>query len=418
MKIAIISKSDATGGGAGRCAETITKLLNEQDNIIAHQWIGYPSSRWQPFMRKLHGSKSGQFFYKSCLFLSRTIGLPDFLTPELFFHLYLKELDYDLYHFHDISTAFSPIAFRWIAKNKPVVWTFHDCSPFTAGCIYPMDCNKFHKRCGNCPQVSEWPLLTPIDLTGYMQDYKRTTAIQNLFQPVTPSEWLASEAMKSGMFNFKPQVIHNSVNLSIFKPIEKNTIRRVLGLPTDKFIVMINSISLKNKYKGVIHSITALRELSIINNKPYILSIGKLDLEATEFSGLDVKFLGYIENDQLLAQYYAAADVFLFPTLADNLPNVILETMACGTPTIAFSTGGVPEMIDHNITGWLTTPKNIKGLIEGLKVSMISKDKVKKWAYNGINKVRQDFNEEKMLSSYIDLYEKVIQKRQVATRII
>lgn len=405
MKVAIVSKSDSTGGGAGRSAETLTRLLN-QNGHLAHHWIGFSGKPLKPHMRKLCGDCFGQVFFKFSRFISRTIGLPDFLTPEIFYHLANKEIEYDLYHFQDISSVFSPIAFRWLAKRYKVIWTFRDCSPFTAGCIYPLDCEAFKVECRKCPQIGDWPLLTSVDFSSYMHRYKRNTARQGLFQAVTPCEWLANEAMKSGFFSEKPVVIHNSVNSDVFKPLDKAETRTNLNLPLDTFIVLISSMDLESKYKGTIYALSALREF---NKSIFVLAVGKENHQSIHITPcMDIKFTGIINNDELLAQYYAAADIFLFPTLADNLPNVVLETMACGTPSVAFATGGVPEMIEHDKTGWLATPKDTRSLVDGIKVAMSDKNKLKSWGIDARAKALKEFNETILINKYLNLYNKVL----------
>ncbi|WP_150051631.1 MULTISPECIES: glycosyltransferase [Methylomonas] len=405
LLVAVISKSDASGGGAGRSAETLTRLLI-QNGHVAHHWLGYPSKRWLPSMRKLHGEFFGQMFYRSCLYLSRRIGLPDFITPEIFFHIYRKEVDYDIYHFNDITITFSPIALRWLAKHTRVVWTFRDCSPFTGGCIYPLECTAYMNDCGNCPQLGQWPLLTSIDRTGFVRRFKRTTARQNLFIPVVPSNWMAEQAMSSGFFEEKPAVIYNSVNINLFRPLDKVTIRQILQLPVDQFIVLIGSMELNNKFKGLNYALEALRH---IDPPPYILAIGSPPKNISdEFKGLNIHFTGYIQDDILLAQYYSAADIFLFPTLADNCPNSVLETMATATPTIAFSVGGLPELIDHNSTGLLVRPKNVSELVAALRFAIDNVEKRISWGKAARLKVENSFNENILITKYLKLYHSLV----------
>ncbi len=402
QRIAVISKSDASGGGASKVAEDLAVLLNGKCDIVAHHWVGLKGNASHSHTRKLFGGRYFGTLHKWFRNLSRTIGLPDFITPEVFNLLYRSKEHYDIYHFHDISGTFSPIAMRWLAKRKPVVWTFHDCSPFTGGCLYPMDCQAFKSKCTKCPQLKIWPLTSGIDRTGFMQNYKRKTALQSLFTPMAPSQWMADEAMASGMFQQRPEVIPYSVDTSVYRPLDKRNVRDVLGLPRDSFTAMISAWHLHDRRKGTPIAVEAIRKFG----KPiFIIAVGQYgNIVKKMFQDLEVHFTGYINDARLMAQYYASADVFLFPTLADNLPNSILESMSCGTPTIAFKTGGVPDMVHHDTNGWLAEKHEAACLIKGLKVAFESKERVAKWAQHGLRVVQERYTPDIFLNDHLTVY--------------
>ncbi|WP_083385754.1 glycosyltransferase [Methylomonas sp. LWB] len=404
--IAVISKSDATGGGASRIAGGLVQLLNNDHKFEVHHWVGRPgiNSDWYTF--KLHGGQWLSLIQGALSIASRTIGLPDFITPELWIHLQRKTVDYDLYHFHDISFTFSPLALSWLVKRKPIIWTFHDCSPFTGGCIYPMDCKAHYDHCNNCPQLDLLPLGTSIDFTGYMQQYKRRLLQQWPIVPIFPSRWLATEAMKAVDFKITPVVIPNYVDTNIYKPLDRGIVKTILGLPQDRFIVLLTATNLSEARKGSNLAIEALKQM---NPPPFVLAIGKSDKNQLDFfQGLSFYSTGYIYNDQLLAQYYAAADVFLFPTLADSFGCVAIETMACGTPAIAFATGGVPEIIEHNKTGWLAKTGDVQGLVDGLNYAVNNPKLLAAWRTAGLQKVQERYTKELFLAAHLKIYQKVL----------
>ncbi|SJM94025.1 glycosyltransferase [Crenothrix polyspora] len=406
--IAIISKSDSTGGGASRIAASLARLLNDLPEYEAHHWVGRPGINADWFTYKLHGGQWLSLIQGVCAIGSRTIGLPDFLTPELFIHLQRKSVNYDLYHFHDISFTFSPIALKWLAMRKPIIWTMHDCSPFTGGCIAPLDCQAVYSGCNKCPQLNKLPLGTKIDFTGAMQNFKIKLLGDYPIVIIVPSQWLAKEAIKVVNFKVKPIVIPNFVDTAIFKPLDKNIVREILGLPKDRFIVLLTATNLSDKHKGNYYAVEALKQLK---SKPLIIAIGKLDEHQNIFfKGLEVVTTGYIYNDQLLAQYYACANIFLYPTLADTFGCVAIEAMACGTPAIAFSTGGVPEIIDHDQNGWLVKPKDTQGLAAGLEIAINEPLRLKSWGKNARLKAEKHFNRDLFINRHLALYDKVLSK--------
>jgi glycosyltransferase involved in cell wall biosynthesis len=406
MYIAVISKSDATGGGASRIAAGLTQLLNNSQEFEAHHWVGRPGVNADWYTFKLHGGQWLSLLQGAFAMFSRVIGLPDFLTPELLIHLLRKRTSYSLYHFHDISFTFSPVSLKWLAKRKPAIWTFHDCSPFTGGCIAPMNCNALYSGCKHCPQLDKLPLGTSIDLTGYMQRYKLNLLNQLPVIPIMPSRWLAEQAKRIVNFKVEPVIIPNYVDLDIYKPLDKHTVRSILGVPPERFIVLLSATSLSDYHKGNHLAVNALKKSGI---NPFIIAVGKLEQHhKLFFQGLDVIVTGYIYNDQLLAQYYAAANIFLYPTLADSFGCVAIETMACGTPAIAFATGGVPEVIEHNKTGWLVKTGDVQGLVDGLHYVVNNPKLLEAWRTAGLQKVKARYTKELFLAAHLKIYQQVL----------
>ncbi len=408
LNIAVISKSNAQSGGAGHMAEQLAIRLNGVPNVQCHHWLGYPGTRYLPHMRMLFGGSRFQMFHWMCRKFSFKVGLPDFLTPELYMFWKKDGLQYDLYHFHDITRTFSPIALRWLARRKPVVWSMRDCSPYTGGCLFPLDCTNFHTRCANCPRLNEYALQVSIDRTGFMQDYKRKTAEQGLFVPLVASEWAAGEAMKSGMFDTRPRIIRNFVDCDLFQPHDKQMVRRLLGLPENDFIVFLSSPNLGEERKGAKFAVEALRQV----DRPFkVLSTGRTP-RGTErlFDGIDVIHAGYVNDSRLMVQHYAAADIFLFPALGETFCNAIAESMASGTPPVTFRAAAIPELVQHGVTGWMTEPRNTAGLVEGVRFCMDNPDKRKEWAREG-RRAMESYTPERFVQQHIDLYTEILDGR-------
>lgn len=405
-KIAIISRTDSSASGSGVVAEDLSSFINKSNNYRAHLWRGFSSLPKNENTFELYGNDVGQSIYKICRYLSRKSGFVDFIPFEVLTHIMTKPFEYDLYHFHSISAAASPIFLRWIGKRKPTVWTFHECAPFTGGCIYPSitNCEAYKSRCSHCTQLDMWPFLTPFDFTGFAQDYKRKLARDNIFIPVVPSRWLAQEVVKSGMCNLEPIVIPNCVDTNSFMPMDKSEARLSLNLPQDRFIILIGAAFINNKRKGIQY---ALEAISKLDKQPFVVAVGGQSDDLLK-QDIPIRCAGYIQDKTELARYYSAADVFVFPTLADNHPLAIIESMACGTPVIGFRTGGVPEIVDHDINGWLVEQKDVIGLIGALNKMMSDTVLVRSWGQSALNKVKACYTPELFLNRHIDLYERLI----------
>ncbi len=392
-------------------AECLSRLLVEEGSFECHHWLGFAGGMWRQHYRKLHGGSILRFTQRAMSWFSLQAGFPDFFTPEIFIHNALRKSDYSLYHFHDISRAFSPIALRWLSKRKPVILTLHDCTAFTGGCLYPMDCTAFHSLCGNCPQLHLWPLKTHIDRTGWMYEFKKATARAGLFIPIAPSNWMADEAVKSGMFQERPRVIPYCVDTDVFQPRPHAVIRSELGLPDDRFIVLLNVHKFEDERKGVQDAIEVLRNGSC---KPLVIALGAVGHTSRRlFDGIDVRFLGFIKDRSIVAQYCAAADVLLYPTHADNLPNAVLESLASGTPTIGYDTGGMPDTIEHGVNGWLAPTGNRAALAQGLEIASSDLEQCEKWAINCREKALTKFSKKNFIEAHIALYQGILDTNSI-----
>lgn len=411
-KLAVVSKADASGGGASRVAQDLAEMLNRGSNFSCHHWLGYAGNGWQAHYRGLHGGPKLRLLQQGVSWFSLKAGFPDFFTPEIFIHYLKKSDDYSLYHFHDISRTFSPVAMRWLATRKPVVWTLHDCCSFTGGCLYPMDCDAFTKGCGNCPQLDVWPLRTPFDRTHWMHTFKKKTALAGLITPIAPSNWIADEAFRSGMFESRPEVIPYSVDSQTFRPLARKQIRQELSLPPDRFVALLNVHNIADPRKGVRDAIAATRQLE---GKPLLAALGTVDAAARrEFEGLDARFLGYVADRTQLAKYCAAADILLFPTYADNLPNAVLEALASGTPTVGYATGGMPDMVEHGVNGWLAAPGDVDGLAQGIDFCRNNPDTLMAWSKRSRELAVSEFSEELFIDAHGRLYATLLEQHAVS----
>ncbi len=404
MKIALLSKADASGGGASRVAEELTSLLNAAGHT-AHHYVAIKQAANQS-VRSLYGSFTWGRPLRRLHHLVKRAGFPELIPWELPALLFQQIKQYDLIHFHDLSSAISPLTVRYLAQRVPTVWTFHDCSPFTGGCLYPMTCNKYRTHCGQCPQLGTWPIAAKLDFTGFMQNIKRKTAQAGCFTPVAPSHWMADMAYQSGLLAVPPVVVPNGVDTKKFGGITKQYVRAELGLPIDRHIILLIAAYIGEMRKGIKYALNALSMLKKIT--PYLLLVGHIDDQTRSvLSEFEYRETGFLSDDQLKAQYFAAADVFLFSSLADNLPLVVLETMASGRPTVGFATGGVPEMIEHNVTGYLVPPEDVPGLVEGITLAFAD-NRATEWGQNARLRAEQSYSHEIFLNNHLALYDEVI----------
>ncbi len=278
----------------------------------------------------------------------------------------IERLNPDLINLHWVCGGFVPI--EALAKLKqPLVWTFHDMWAFTGGCHYSGECDRYTKSCGTCPQLGSkrnW------DLSRWIWQGK-AKAWQNLnLTIVTPSQWLAEATKSSSLFkNYPIEVIANGIDPQIYQAHPKELARKMLRLPTDKKIILFGALdSTQDKRKGFPLLLSGLQYLrQLVSPQVVELVIFGASAPARPIDyGFKAHYVGKLSDDIALSLLYASADVFVAPSIQDNLPNTILEALFCGTPCAAFKIGGIPDLIEHQQNGYLARPFIAEDLARGI----------------------------------------------------
>jgi glycosyltransferase involved in cell wall biosynthesis len=307
-------------------------------------------------------------------------------------------------HLHNTHGYYlSFLALKHIAVNKKIVWTLHDEYLLTGHCSFTIRCERWKLGCGICPDLQIYPALEA-DTTIENQLEKKQFLKQ--IQPfiVTPSEWLAKKVEFTYPFLKNIQVICNGVDVRVFKPTKNVTELKIKhNIPLQKFIVLfVAELSVANPFKGgdiLIEIIQALTHRTDI----LFLTIGG---NTSNYS--NIISLPYIADEQIISELYSLSDVMLYPTKADNLPLVVLESMACGTPVIASNIGGISEIIEDKKNGFLISNNCNTEFINSLFAFYAMSENEKNGVSNAaIEKINQKFSLERMLSSYRALYKEL-----------
>ena len=296
--------------------------------------------------------------------------------------------------------------FSRVPRHIPIVWTFHDMNPFTGGCHYDEGCGRFVECCGGCPQLGS---NNSHDLSGQIWRRKR-----NIFQQiepetlhiVTPSLWLTEEAKRSSLMGrFSISVIPNGLDTDIFLPRDPSMARAVLDLPQNARVVLFVAGSTNNRRKGFVFLAEALSELSQLPNL-FLVSLG--GGKPVLHSHIDHLHLGYADNDRLLSFAYSAADVLVISSVQDNFPNTVVEALACGTPVVGFSVGGIPEMVSSGVTGLLAPPGDERALAGAISHLLENDATRAEMSANCRRIATEEYSLEIQANRYIELYEALI----------
>lgn len=405
LRVAVVSKSDALGGGASRVASDLTAGLNRLGHVADH-FSAFTSTGFTEPHRSLYGGRVGRSVVTAAHYVGTKSGFPQAFPFELLSVRREIAGRYDLVHFHDLASAISPLTLRTLAERMPAIWTFHDCSPFTGGCLYPLGCERFRTKCGSaggCPQLGAWPLETRFDHTGTLQSLKIALHRSGVVANVAPSEWMADLAVSTGFLRKRPDVIANGIDTDLFRPpADRARLRTELGLPPERPIVLISAGPLSDERKGIRRAIEAVH--AVADLKPFTLVVGLPDQRITDALGrLEHRAVGYISDERELVRWYGAGDVFVFCSTADNQPLSVLETMACGTPVVGFATGGIPDMVQSGRTGELVTTGDMQALVNALRRAL-APGTAQAWGEAARKRAIEHFSRTEFLERHVAFY--------------
>ena len=359
---------------------TLWDRLKIKLKVLLKQPIGY----WQSSEYHLKGQDSN-------------MGL--FSLPYSDFNLTLNEhIKWaDVINLHWVPSMWDYNLFQKL--NKPIVWTLHDMNPFTGGCHYSRDCRRFTEDCKNCPQLDG--TRNP-NFASKLLEYKRKYMKLNNISYVTLCDWMITRLEDSSVFkDEKVYKIYNSLNTDIFKPFNKRKVRKSLGVPLDRKIVLFVSERRDNYRKGGYMLLQIIRKLK--EKSYYFYAIG-----ASEVPNLDDNLvqLGVIQDEKTMATVYNIADVLILPSIEDNLPNVMLEALCCGLPVVSFSNGGMNEIIKPGENGLLVEEQTPEAMISAVQEYFLHSSKYVK--ANISENSQSLFNASKQAKAYVEVYQELL----------
>lgn len=309
----------------------------------------------------------------------------------------------DVVHLHWINQGMLSVRElgKIVASGKQLVWTMHDMWPFTGICHHARDCSRFEISCGLCPYLNS-PSKTDISYTTFLR--KQAAYSLGPIHFVACSNWLKQLAVKSKLTNsHKVSAIANPIDTEIYTPKNKAAVRKAMNLPLDKKIILFAAAKVSDKRKGIDFLIAASKIIAQQNNNCIFLIAGGNSDEIVAQLALPAINVGYVSSDKM-PSVYNAADLFVTPSLQENLPNTIMESLACGTPCVGFNIGGIPEMIDHKQNGYVATYKDAHDLANGLL--WVLQDTTDTLALNARSKVVKNYSQNAIAKQYIDIYNK------------
>ncbi|RYE16242.1 MAG: glycosyltransferase, partial [Sphingobacteriales bacterium] len=317
----------------------------------------------------------------------------------------------DILHLHWTNSGFLSInnLKQLFALNKPVVWTLHDMWAFTGGCHYSGGCDHFINECGDC-----WMLRSPnrndLSHKGWLGKLSLLKQAKNL-TIVTCSNWLGDMARTSSLLkDVNIVTIPNPIDTAVFSPKDKTQARKKWNISAEAKIILFGAANINDRRKGISYLVDALHQLKRVytgTTRVEVVIFGKnkhFDVSTLPFKTHE---LNMVTGEDDLAEIYSLADVFISPATEDNLPNMIMESLACATPVVAFNTGGIPDLVDHLQNGYLAEYRSANDLAAGLQHVLFSEN-VAEMAIAARSKVMANFTNDKVADTYLSLYQSVL----------
>lgn len=340
------------------------------------------------------------------LFFPSSVVLP--------FRKWVREADVlQLYNLH--GGYVSPTALPRLTRGRVTVWRLSDMWPFTGHCVHSFDCERWKTGCGRCPILSDPPELYR-DTTAGLFRLKACLYRRSKLTIVAPTRWIGALAAQSPLLSrFECHLIPNGVDTAVFRPMDRSHARRRLGLPLDGRVVLFAAEHLSER-KGATALARAMQILPTLRDPSDVtlLTAGAGEC-GSERLVPRLRALGAVQNDEDLATAYAAADLFVLPTLADNLPNVILESMACATPVLTFDVGGCPEAVRHLQTGYVARYGDAADLARGLAQLLDDATLRERLGLRAREVACREYSTEIQARRFLDLYDQLLSNERTVS---
>ena len=406
MRVLIVNTSERTGGAAVAASRLLEALNNngvKAKMLVRDKQTGNLSVVQHPQQRRLR---------LTFLWERLVIWLRLHLRRKHLFEIDIANCGADITQLPEFQEA-DVIHLHWVNQGmlslkqirkildsgKRVVWTMHDIWPATAICHLTLNCHQFESACGR----SEENICPHTTLARKVWHKKQQMLEGRQITFVACSEWLANEARKSALLKGQFIIsIPNPIDTHVFRPGDQQKARKTFGLPNEGKMILFVSQRATNPYKGMRYLIDACKKSNLGN--AFVAILGGHAEELVEQLPLKSFALGYVNDEQRIVQAYQAADVFVLPSLSENLPNTIMEAMACGVPCLGFNVGGIPEEIEHQKTGYVAAYRDAADLACGLHwiLEEAERDTLSKAC---LHHVATYYSQQSVAKRYIEVYE-------------
>lgn len=351
--------------------------------------------------------------------VDRVRGIEDFSYPGTRYLTNLPPVTPDILQCHNLhgdwltdGGYFDLTALPWLSGRFPVVVTMHDAWLLSGHCAHSFGCERWKTGCGSCPDLTIYPSIRR-DATAHNWARKQSIFSKSRLYISTPSRWLMQKVQQSMLVSsiVESKVIPNGVNLAVFHPGNKATVRAALGISRNQKVVLFAAHGVRgNVWKDYPTMRASIEEVGKRLRSEDVLFVALGEEGTPERAGqAQIRFVPFARDPGEVARYYQAADVYLHAARADTFPNTILEALACGTPVVASAVGGIPEQVDDSKTGILVPPGDVKAMADGL-ARLLSDEPIRKlFGEAAAHTAQTRFDLQRQVTTYLDWFEEITQ---------
>jgi glycosyltransferase involved in cell wall biosynthesis len=417
MRVLIINTSEKMGGAAIAAGRLVDALNNNgikttmlvRDKQTERLTVVPVSQSWVNLWKFLY---ERAVIWMANRFSTRNLFAVDIANRGIDITALPEFREADIIHLHWVNQGM--LSLKQIRKivdsGKPVVWTMHDMWPFTGICHYAGDCTRYLSECSHCPLLRGGG--SAHDLSRLVFQKKLAYIADRKVTFVACSQWLEGLARKAALLQGQRVTnIPNAINTHLYRPMNRQEARTKCGLPQEKQLLLFGSMKITDERKGFRYLAEACRKLvelePTLRERIGVVVVGKESAQLSEQIPFRVYSMDYVSDEKRLVEIYNAVDLYVTPSLQDNLPNTIVEAMACGIPCVGFQVGGIPQMIDHLHNGYVAEYRSADDLANGIRWALTE------GGYAGLSeearrKAVNSYSEERIARRYQELYNQVI----------
>lgn len=342
-------------------------------------------------------------------------GQEDFYFPGTRRLLKLPPNRPAIVHCHNLHGGYFDLrALPWLSSQLPVILTLHDAWLLSGHCAHSFECTRWQNGCGSCPDLLIYPAIKR-DRTAFNWQQKQRIFSKSQVYISTPSYWLMNKVQQSMLMSGSQEcrVIPNGVNLATFRSVDKNIARATIGISTEAKILLFAANGIRqNRWKDYRMMQESIVQVSqhFQDNKIIFIALGE-EAPSEHIGRAEVRFVPYQKDEEAVAQYYQAADVYLHAARIDTFPNTVIEALACGTPVVATAVGGIPEQIDHGKNGLLVSPGNSEAMANCIIEILSNKNLQMQMSENAVNTAKNRFSLTQQANSYLEWYREILNKQ-------
>lgn len=416
MRVLLINTSERVGGAAIAASRLMESLKNngikakllvrdkqtDQISVVSlnRSWMMVWKFIWERIIiwKANHFKKNNLFAVDIANTGTDITSMPEFQQADI---IHLHWINQGMLSLNNIE--------KILASGKPVVWTMHDMWPCTGICHHARECTHYQQGCHHCPYIYKGG--SKKDLSTRIFRKKQNIYKGRHISFITCSQWLKGQAEKSALLTgHSITSIPNPINTNLFKPRDKKEAREACMLPQSIKLILFGSVKITDKRKGIDYLVEAcnllVKKYPELSAQLGVVVFGKRSEELEELLPLKVYPLDYVSNEHQMVDIYNAVDLYVTPSLEENLPNTIMEAMACGIPCVGFNVGGIPEMIDHLHNGYVAEYKSAEDLANGIHW-VLTDTEYKELSEEATRKAVSSYSENHIAKRYINVYNKI-----------